>query len=288
MGQLSNLLDRLMLAKPSRISDSLLSKMADPIDRSPAKLTRSFIKTARRRYQITSGFPDMMVEPSVIENHFGRRNYAAWRNLQDAAEKSYAVRTEGHFSVDGFDLSEAYGSIVSEFRGEWLDVGCGKLPKPSYMKKAAEISFYGIDPIDFPVAREFPFVRGTGDFLPFGENTFDGVMFSSSLDHCVVPLQSLEEAYRVIRPGGHVLVWDAIRTENPRYLRWRTAAVYFQSQYNTHHNWAFTKESLPALLELAGFTSPTWHEMPDQRTGVISAVKPVVPTQDEQLILPPT
>jgi hypothetical protein len=42
----------------------------------------------------------MVLETHKIERHFGKRNCRAWRDLQVDAESSYAVRTEGHFSVD--------------------------------------------------------------------------------------------------------------------------------------------------------------------------------------------
>jgi SAM-dependent methyltransferase len=255
------------------IDPNTIVKLCDPIDQSTGRMTAKGFKTSRREYPISNGYLDLTVEPAEIEIHFGRRNYRSWRELQDNAEKSYAERTEGHFSVDSLESSVSYGEVVGKFKGEWLDVGCGKLAKPSYMKKASNIAFYGIDPIDMPVERDFPFVRAIGDFLPFKNESFDGVMFSSALDHCISPLQSLEEAFRVIKPGGYVLIWETIRPDDVRFKRWMTAATYFQARYNRNHNWGFTKETLEMTLRHVGFKGVSWRIISSDTTGVVSARK---------------
>ena len=149
---------------------ALLDKLADPLDKCPVRRETGpegeRLLSVRAAYALSDGIADMMVEPDEIERHFGRRNYRAWRDLQDEAESSYAVRTEGHFSVESYQPAKDYGAVVARFSGEWLDVGCGKLARPSYMHEAHRIAFSGIDPMPLRVRRDFPFVRAMGDFLP--------------------------------------------------------------------------------------------------------------------------
>lgn len=257
---------------------ALLDKLADPLDKSPVRRETGpggdRLLSARAAYALSDGIPDMMVEPGEIERHFGRRNYRAWRDLQDEAESSYAVRTEGHFSVESYQPAQDYGAVVARFSGEWLDVGCGKLARPSYMQGAQEIAFSGIDPMPLAVTRDFPFVRAMGDFLPFRAASFDGVMFSSSLDHCIVPLQALEEAHRVLRPGGMLLIWETIRPDNQQFRDWHAAAMYFQSRYNARHNWGFTRPSLEFVVRRAGFELSGWEETSDPREAILMARRP--------------
>jgi SAM-dependent methyltransferase len=252
---------------------ALLDKLADPLDKSPVRRETGpggdRLLSPRRAYKLSDGIPDMMVEPDEIERHFGRRNYRAWRVLQEAAESSYAVRTEGHFSVDSYQPAQDYGAVLARFSGEWLDVGCGKLARPSYMHEAPRIAFSGIDPMPLGVRRDFPFVRAMGDFLPFRAASFDGVMFSSSLDHCIVPLQALEEARRVLRPGGTLLIWETIRPEDQQFRDWAAAALYFQSRYNARHNWGFTRPSLEFVVRHAGFELTGWEETSDPREAIL-------------------
>lgn len=143
------------------------------------------------------------------------------------------------------------------------------------MNTAKEIDFSGIDPMSLAVIRDFPFVRAMGDFLPFRECCFDGVMFSSSLDHCIVPLQALEEAYRVLRPGGVLLVWETIRPDDERFRNWAAEAVYFQSRYNPRHNWGFTRPSLDFAVRKAGFEVTDWEETSEPSEAILLARRPM-------------
>lgn len=253
----------------------LFDRLVDPVNKSrvwhQANGSGERLLSARACYPILNGMPNMMVESSELEHYFGLRNFRSWRSVQDEAETSYATRTQGHFSVDTYAPAQDFGAIVSQFSGEWLDVGCGKLAWPIYMRAAEEIAFFGIDPMPFLVTRDFPFVRGLGDFLPFSEACFDGVMFASSLDHCIVPLQALEEAHRVLRPGGTLLVWETIRPDDVRFREWAASAMYFQARYNSRHNWGFTRSSLEFVVRRAGFEVIGWEKTSEPSEAVIVA-----------------
>jgi SAM-dependent methyltransferase len=250
---------------------ALIEKLVDPCDKSRVWRDGDWILSQRSSYSCATGYPNMMPEAHEIERHFGKRNYRAWRALQVEAEASYAVRTEGHFSVDHYQPARDFGKLLARFSGEWLDVGCGKLTKPAYMKDAHSINFFGIDPMPLTAQREFPFVQGMGDFLPFNHATFDGVMFASSLDHCIVPLQALEEARRVLKADGTLLVWETIRPDDEHFKEWAAAAIYFQNRYNKRHNWGFTRKSLEFVVTKAGFDILNWAETSDPAEAVLLA-----------------
>ena len=65
----------------------------------------------------------------------------------------------------------------------------------------------GIDPLRGERSREFEFVQGLAEYLPFRDRTFDRVLFATSIDHVLVPELALAEAYRVTRLRGWVCVW---------------------------------------------------------------------------------
>lgn len=63
--------------------------------------------------------------------------------------------------------------------------------------------------------------------LPFPEASFDGVVLTEVLEHCVNPMAAMAEVFRVLRPGGLLLVtspfcWPTHQTEDYKDY-WRFA-----------------------------------------------------------------
>ena len=92
-----------------------------------------------------------------------------------------------------------------------LDVGCGTSP---YRFLIPHDSWRGLE-IDTPEAR----TRGVADdyyeglSFPYGPNHFDGVLCNQVLEHVFTPEEFLAELFRVLKPGGKLLlsvpfIWD--------------------------------------------------------------------------------
>ncbi|HEX5257885.1 MAG TPA: class I SAM-dependent methyltransferase [Sphingomicrobium sp.] len=100
-------------------------------------------------------------------------------------------------------------------RGTLLDVGCDD-PALSAALLSPEVSYVGLDPF---CARAEPFrVIGVGEFLPFADASFDNVLFNTSLDHIMDWHLAVDEAVRVLRPGGRLVILSYVWTERADLL----------------------------------------------------------------------
>jgi hypothetical protein len=94
--------------------------------------------------------------------------------------------------------------------GRVLDVGCDDpLVGQALLPSAA--MYVGLDPF---CRRADPFrIVGFAEYLPFADASFQAVVFNTSLDHVLDWRRAIDEALRVIVPGGDLfiatLVWEA-------------------------------------------------------------------------------
>jgi SAM-dependent methyltransferase len=111
--------------------------------------------------------------------------------------------------------------------------------------------------------------RGTLQTLPIRDETVDVALFSQALHHADDPSRALQEAVRILVPGGRVLVLD-LREHGETWVRDRLGDRWL----------GFTREGLGTLLEGAGLIDVKVN-VGARRTGdpfsvlIASGVKPV-------------
>lgn len=167
-----------------------------------------------------------------------------WRELQKREWQAYQAKGgQGVFSTPDHKIAVKVRQVVANHvQGLCLDVGCGCLPRPSYMPDS--VRFIGIDPFFGDQKREFPFVQSVAEALPFRNEVFDGVLFASTIDHLIWPGRGLTEAWRVLKPGGALIVWYS-RRDKPSYQKWRQSG----GLYNPHHQWAWTDQTMREMVD---------------------------------------
>lgn len=225
---------------------------------------------------ILDGVPRGVVADEVIVGRYGRRALEAWKVVQAEGERSYEeVGPVGNFSVESWEPAIEAAEVFVATADEpaiVLDVGCGLLPEPSYVKvlrSSWRCQVVGVDPI-LGEPRSFLFVQALGDFLPFRAGAFDAVLFVSTLDHMISPLHALRGARQVLRPGGWLLVEETVRSVDRLYRRWRARRLVGPARYNAFHNHAFVPKTLRRVVERGGFeVDEMRHSSSDPREMIV-------------------
>ena len=67
--------------------------------------------------------------------------------------------------------------------------------------------------------------QGGADDLPFADDSFDAVVSTGSLHHWKEPVAGLNEVHRVLKPGGHALMYDLV-SQLPAAVRSKAQAEF--------------------------------------------------------------
>lgn len=154
-----------------------------------------------------------------------RRQYLLNKVLNNNASIGYKTLADSSLSIASrADVSRFRDYVFNKSRrGRLLDVGCGPLPLPGYLdfSDKTDFEFYGLDPMS---DRHFQGFRITGcsEFMPFADAQFDTIVFATSLDHVCSFEQTAAESYRIMAPGGRLIVWMGDRSLSllERVRRW--------------------------------------------------------------------
>jgi SAM-dependent methyltransferase len=209
------------------------------------------LKSENAEYPVVRGIPCLLPE---MRRDAGK-DLHLWQSHQDTMWQDYQDGEPGVFTFDTNELGEAVGEIIARSGGEiYLDVGCGARPHPVYMRSSgSKVEWMGVDPFFGDVHREFPFVQGQGEYLPFLPEVFDGALFASTIYHTLEPLRALQRVHDVIKPNGKLFIWYTAQRINLRYLIWKGMRGIGIPKRYANYMWAFTPTDLRKLVESADF-----------------------------------
>lgn len=110
-----------------------------------------------------------------------------------------------------------------------LDVGCGI---GTYVRRFGDLTphAYGIDVsvkrLQEASATVPNLVAAAGENLPFGDGSFDVIVFNEVIEHVKDDRETLRDALRVLRDGGHVVVYAP-----NRLFPFETHGIYWRGRY---------------------------------------------------------
>lgn len=166
--------------------------------------------------------------------------YPYYEERLDANRVCYEGTPLHSCSVRGHKEAEAWKKFISRYLkgGYVLDIGCGPQPIPSYLEGYDVEKIYGIDPLEGE-AHPFVFKQGISENIPWECDSFDVVMFATSLDHVFLLDKTWAEVYRVLRKGGFLLVWTSFdenaQKYNPYSSDFKPYDQYHMFHYNKHN-----------------------------------------------------
>ncbi|MGD0207888.1 MAG: class I SAM-dependent methyltransferase [Verrucomicrobiota bacterium] len=130
------------------------------------------------------------LKPALRALYAGQlRHPASWSDKSD------------HAYINHHLIERSIAGLAPRLQGELIDVGCGQQPYRNYYSHAARV-----------VACDFDDQRGQVDFacpahtIPVAAESFDAVFCTEVLEYVPDPLAVWREFYRILRPGGRVLL----------------------------------------------------------------------------------
>src|SRR5690606_18695326 len=151
---------------------------------------------------------------------------------------------------------------LPNFNGQFLDVGCGKMPYRKFIIEHSKVSKYvGLDIENALVydAEIKPDFTWDGKKMPFEDDSFDTAMATEVLEHCPEPEVVLKEIYRVLKPGG---------------IFFFTVPFLWNLHEVPHDEYRYTPFSLQRHLKNSGFVhieinaTGGWHASMAQMLGL--------------------
>ena len=152
-------------------------------------------------------------------------------------------------------------------------VGCG--PNPASVKALLELGYdaKGVEPVAGHVAHAQEWLgdpttikQGSAESLPFEDGSQAIVLIESVLEHVDSPIRSIQEAYRVLAPGGVAYVQTTNRLRfsltgdngeyNVPFLNWMPGVV---KEAFVHHHLHFD----PTLANFTPRPAYHWFSYPD-------------------------
>lgn len=141
-----------------------------------------------------------------------RQRWFAWvYRYVDRVQKPFTARTRRH--------------LLGDLQGDVLDVGCGPGTNFEHYGSAARVIAVDYNPGMVAMAREslafgrarsatIEVQQADATALPFDDASFDA--YVSTLVLCSVPdlEAAVDEAWRVLRPGGQLRIFEHVRSES--------------------------------------------------------------------------
>jgi ubiquinone/menaquinone biosynthesis C-methylase UbiE len=193
-------------------------------------------------------------------------------------------------AITDSELTRRFSEVIGAGGdGTILDVACGPgILTAALAEKARQVVALDVTPEMLSQARQrcakaglsnVTFKEGSATDLPFAESSFDGVVTRLSIHHFEEPRHALDEMFRVLRPGGTLVIADVVSSEDADESALQNA---IETLRDPSHVRMLAPSELLSLVEGAGFriaARSTWDKPRelDEWMGIINEPKRVGP-----------
>ena len=170
------------------------------------------------------------------------------------------AREWAEFATDAGQEATYFKSLIETSGQPALDLGCGTGTLAIMIKQAYPgVEVYGLDPDEHALqiadqkarrARaEITLDRGMAQHMPYPDSCFDRVFSSLAIHHLksTDKKRALDEAFRVLKPGAHLLIADFDKPHNPAAY---VLSLVVRMLEETSDN---IKGLIPEMIGAAGF-----------------------------------
>jgi SAM-dependent methyltransferase len=140
--------------------------------------------------------------------------------------------TQQHL-VASRSLYQRLAAVLATVRPRWiLDVGCGEGALRAALPAPQQERVVGLDASATMLsAHPPPVLQADAAALPFPAGVFDAAVAVNVLDHLADPAVAIDEAYRVLGPGGLLLAATTSRHDSPELAAvWRPPPSSFDAE----------------------------------------------------------
>jgi SAM-dependent methyltransferase len=242
-----------------------------PDDRSPLKWSDgAFVSSEGRRLRTASGRP-MLLPARALE-------FCTQDGLRIPAEKFsdpllqylYLGTVKGSGGEPNSPFSDLWyrrhlqrsSLLVSDANGVVVDVGCDD-PKLSRSLFPSSAGYIGFDPT-FGSRSELSLIA-MAEFMPFANQSVDAVSFLTSLDHILDYHAAIDEAHRILKPGGALYLATLI---------WTHDAELTADNIHFHHFRSFEIDGVLRRFQVESVKRYNWKGNVHRSGAYIKAVKP--------------
>jgi ubiquinone/menaquinone biosynthesis C-methylase UbiE len=175
-----------------------------------------------------------------------------------------------HHEIADRTASLAVATVTAPLRV--LDLGCGTgyllRTLASHYRNAEQL--VGIDAAPEMVKTanavthdgRVTFADGVAEQIGYPDETFDLIVSTTSFDHWSDQQAGLRECFRVLRPGGRLVLVDQF------------SRLLLPTMLTSRRGKARTRRLATRLLLRAGFASPRWHRLHALIINAVTAAKP--------------